>query len=861
MKADNWEKLENIFHAAIGLPLGERQPFLVRECAGDPSLQTEVESLIESFEGGAEFLDEPVFEIGLGALHQSAQKNLSGTTIGFYEIKEKIGAGGMGEVYKAFDTRLNRFVALKFLSDSLKTDAAAKRRLVREAQAAAALEHPNICAVHGFEQTEEHHFIVMQHVEGKTLDEYFDGKTASAGEFKSLARQILTAVAFAHSHGVLHRDLKPGNIMLTADGQIKILDFGLAKIDSPNGLTGGTSEDLSRFSQNGLIVGTVAYMSPEQLRGEKLDYRSDLFSVGIILYKLVTGENPFNRPSQAETIAAILNSNAVSSDSLKELAPDFPEYYLKIIEKCLRAERNERFESAAEILVEMNKAEIEKAIRFSSRKRASFFYKTAFAVLFLSAFFAVYFFTGGRAANRTLAVLPIAFDSSQTEKEYLAGGLTQNIIDKLSDLSDLKVKNEFAVARYQGKNIELRTAGKELNADAVFYGTIRSRAEGLFLETKIIRTSDGVLIDAADWKIDETKLVETLQNITARIIGKIDSRLTDEDKNKFAKKDTESSQAKDFYMQGRFFLKQRKSGDDLDKALQAFINAKDLDQNYAKAWAGLADAYLSQSTPGAKRAITPQKAVELAKKAANKAVELDNTSSEAYSSLGLISSRYDWNWREAEDYFRTAISLDPEFLPARFGLIRVLSNLERNDEAMEEAKKIKEYDPLSVSSDIQIALIYYRKRDYEQTGKILSDLLQRFPDDTRVKYSQVYQLLKTNRPKEAAEMIEPLYHTGKEEDRVFAAAPLGYAYAKMGRREEALKIISDLREIRKRIYVPAQEDALIYVALGDFDKAFDNLQQSCSEKFSSLPNWITDPIVDEVKADARFAEIKKCVKL
>lgn len=863
MKAENWEKLENIFQAAIGLPLGERQPFLRRECAGDLNLQSEIESLIESFESDAAFLDEPVFDLGLGALHQTSQKNLSGQTIASYEILEKIGAGGMGEVYKAFDTKLSRTVALKFLSENLKTDASARRQLIREAQAAAALDHPNICAVYGFEQTVEHHFIVMQYVEGKTLEDRFADEKPGVKEFERIARQILDAVAFAHSHGVLHRDLKPGNIMLTTEGQIKILDFGLAKIDSAKEISGANSrQDLSRFSQNGLIVGTVSYMSPEQLRGERLDFRSDIFSLGIIFYKLICGKNPFNRPSQAETIAAILNSDSVSFKTNNSPADNYSDHFLKIVEKCLRADKNDRFESTAAMLIEMHQAVNETGSRNGRRKKVSVYYKTAFAIISLLAFFFIYFYlTSGRATNRTLAVLPIMFDSNQTEKEYLAGGLTQNIIDNLSKLSDLKVKNEFSTTSYQNKNIELQTAGKELKVDAVFYGVLRNRAGGLFLETRIIRTSDGTLIDLADWEINETNLVDTLQNIVGRIINKINSRLTDIDRTKFAKKDTESSQAKDFYMQGRYFLKQRKNGDDLSKAIQAFINAKDIDQNYAKAWAGLADAYLLQSTVGAKKAITPQQSVEMAKKAANRAIELDNSLSEAYTSLGMISSRYDWNWRSAEDYFRTAIHLDPEFLPARFGLIRVLSYLGRNDEEMEEAKKIKEYDPLSLSSDIQIALVYYRKGEYDQAEKILSDLLKRFDNDIRVKYAQTYLLLKTNRPKEALELIEPLYKSGKDEDRVYAAAPLGYAYAKTGRREEALKIIADLKEIRKRTYVPAQEDALIYVGLDDFDKVFENLRQSCSEKFSSLPNWITDPIADEAKSDARFAEIRKCVNL
>ena len=851
--SENWEKLENIFHHALGLPFGERRPFLVRECAGDRRLISEVESLIESFESEGELLDTPLVELALDAVHEAAQKDLSGVKIGIYEIGEKIGAGGMGEVYKAFDTRLNRTVALKFLSAALADDQSAKRRFVKEAQAAAALEHPNICAVHGIEQQGEHHFIVMQYVEGATLGESFAGAKIGAAQFKSLARQIVTAVAFAHAHGILHRDLKPGNIMLDANGQIKILDFGLAKVIAEKQLA-ASGDEASRFSTNGLIVGTVSYMSPEQLRGEKLDFRSDIFSVGVILYSLLANKNPFSRPSQAATIAAILSENPAP------LAPDLPENLTRIVEKCLNKDAEKRFQSAAEILVELDNAESRKPLE-SFIKRRNFWLKTAFAAVILLAVLGMMVFYNAVKPKKTLAILPISIENSASNKEYLADGLTQSITDNLFDLSELKVKNQSIVARYKGKIVEAQDAGKELEVDAVLVGSIKSRSDGLYLETKIIRTSDGILVDKADYKLDESRLIELQQEVANRIINKVRINLSDEDKIKLARKDTSSEEAKNLYLQGRYYLKRKKDGTDVEKAAKCFFDAKEIDQNFAKAWAGLADSYLLQAAPGVKGAVSPEQAYNLAKLAANRAIELDNTLAESYHSLGLIALRYEWNWREAEGYFRTAIERDPEFLPARFGLIKVLGYLKRNDAAIEEALKIREYDPLSVTSDIQIALVYYKKGDYGQAEKILSDLLQRFPDDIKVKYAQSYQYLKMGNPQKTVEMLEPLYKSAREEDRVLAAAPLGFAYAKTGRRDDALTVIKDLKDIRKRIYVPVQEEALIYVGLGEYDKAFENLKQSCAEKFSALPNWITDPIVEEIQTDRRFDEIKKCVNL
>ncbi|MEP6900752.1 MAG: protein kinase [Actinomycetota bacterium] len=857
MKSKTWNKVERIFHTALDLPVEERTFFLQKQCAGDGELLSEVETLLVSFEKESGFLEEPVFEIGLGAIHQKSQKNLADSIIGFYELKEKIGAGGMGEVYKAVDTRLNRRVALKFLSAALENDNSAKRQFVKEAQAVAMLEHPNICAVHGIEQTDDHHFIVMQYVEGITLAEKIETERVGVEEFKSLTRQILTAVAFAHSHGVIHRDLKPGNIMLTREGQIKVLDFGLAKVIPQKQIFGGELQtETSRFSNNGLIIGTVSYMSPEQLRGERLDYRSDVFSIGIILYELITKQNPFDQKSQADTIASILSDQP---PALKNLAPDFPASLKNLVEKCLQKKPEQRFQSAAEILVKLDLTETGNISAILKRRR-SFFLNIAFAAVVFFAVLAIIFFYTGQHRQRTLAVLPISFDNPPAGKEYLAGGLTESIIDKLSNLSDLKVKNKSIVDRFKDKAIEPQIAGKELGVDAVFAGTIQKRANELFLVTKIIRTSDSFIIDTDESKIEEASLIELQENISARIISKLKSNLTDDDKNKLAQKETENNEAKRLYLLGRAYMN-RREGNDLKNAIRSFNQATAIDIKYAKAWTGLADSYLFTSLPDNKNAIAPKEAINYAKSAAKKALELDNTLCETYNSFGMIGLKYDWKWNEAESYFRTAIDCDSEFLPARYGLISVLQITGRFDEALQEAQKVKVLDPLSISSDLTIASLYYGKRDYQRMDKVISDLLERYPSNNRISYIRSYQFLLTRKYQEATEILEKMYNSDKESEEKLASAPLGFAYAKMGRRKEALKIIETLERMEKNNYVPPQEKAIIYVGLGDFDKAFENLNKSCDERFPSLPTLIFSPLLDEIKSDARFADIKKCVNL
>ncbi|HEY0459462.1 MAG TPA: protein kinase [Pyrinomonadaceae bacterium] len=860
MKNDVWEKAERIFHAALDLPAKDRNLYLQQECADDVALFSEVESLLSSFEENSDFLDEPIFEKGLEVLEvnkSKPEKSLSGLVIGHYELQEKIGAGGMGEVYKAIDTRLNRRVALKFLSESLENDHAARRRFLKEAQAVAMLDHSNICAVHGIEQSDEHHFIVMQYIEGKTLAESINCESVTAERFKSLARQIIGAVAFAHSHGIIHRDLKPGNIMLTNEGQIKVLDFGLAKIISQKQiLEDNSTEDVSQFSQSGLVIGTVSYMSPEQLRGEKLDYRTDIFSLGIILYELLYRENPFHRKSQAETIAAILSDQ---STSLKKNTPYFHENLVNLVEKCLQKNKEQRFQSAAEMLIELDKIESTNTRQLFSKRYKGFLVKATFAVFVLLTIWAGIFFYLEKPQQKTLAVLPISLDNQLTEKDYLAYGLTQSLIDKLSNLSGLKVKNESIVAHYKGESFDPQAVGKELNVDAVYTGSIIKRGDALILTTKLIRTSDGFIIDKDEQNIDETNLIQLEENISSRIINKIESNLTSDDRNKLAKKDTENPEAKLSYLRGLDYF-EKQEGDDLKNAEKCFRDSTKLDPTYAKAWTGLANTYSLFNVPGYKGSRSPDEGIILARAAAKKAIDIDDTLCEPYVSMGMIKLRYDWDWSGAENYFRAAINRNPEFPQAHLGLSNLLIIKGEFAKSIEEAKKGKELSPFSVLPDLSLARTYYFERNYEQMDKVLSESLKNFPNHKRLNYLRGLLYLETGKLQEATEIFEKIY----QEDNIYGAAPLGLVYGKTGRKSETQKIIDNLESLSKKDgedYISSQEMAILYLGLGDSDKVFEYLNKSCQEKFSAFPFVITDPIFDEIKSDPGFQDLKKCANL
>ena len=853
MNNNNWAKQEKIFHRALELAGEERNSFLLKTCSDDDIQLREIQSLIQAFENSENFLDEPIFNAGLGLLHKQNGNNPANSNIGIYQVREKIGEGGMGEVYDAFDTKLNRRVALKFLSESFDDDNFAKRQLVREAQAVALLDHPNICAVYDFQETEKHHFIVMQYIEGLTLAELIKKSPVNREQVLSITRQIISAVAFAHSNGIIHRDLKPANIMIKNDGQIKVLDFGLAKsIGQISNLEAG-KENTSLVSQNGLIIGTVSYMSPEQLRGEKLDYQSDIFTIGIILYELVSGKNPFTRKSQAETIASILNENPVP---LKDLKINTPIDLSAIVQKCLEKDKAKRFQSAAEILVELDNAKLNKTTGLVFNLKSASISLLLTVLLILLSVFAVKFIYPEDKQKRSFAVLPIANKSEQAEYQYLADGFTRDLIENLSGLSVLDVKSESYISRFKDQSINPQTAGQELNVEAVLDGALIKRGNSVFLDLKIIKTSDGSVLDAAEFLIKESDLIALQEKISSRIISKMDTELTEKDKARLNKNNPRNPEALRLYFQGRYYWS-RREGKDLENALFYFKEATDLEPSYAKAWAGLADSYAFYSVPGESGTISTEEAVMRAKAAAKNALQIDNTLSEPHSALGTIKLRFEWDWVGAEKHFRDAINLDPEFAPARYGLSNVLLITGRFYEALAEAQKMKEFDPFSVSSDINIGKIYYYKRDYEKTTQIYSELLNKDPGNLRILYLLGFQYLKTGKLKEAIKIFEKIY----DSNPLFASAGLGYAYGKTGQKDKARKILEGLEQLSRENYISSQEKAIIYLGLGDTDKVFEHLKAACDERFPAFPHLVSDPLLDEIRPDPRFSGIKQCASL
>jgi len=852
MKIKQWEQLESIFHAALGLSGKQRRLYLSEACSDDELLLKEVNSLISAFEEESRFLDQPAFSLGLTVLQHTAKENLAGQKISYYQIKERLGGGGMGEVYLAEDTRLNRMVALKFLKTTLLDNEWAKRQFIREAQAAAMLQHQNICTVHSIEEVDEHNFIVMQHIEGKTLARYIDDSQINTANIVQIARQIVSALAVAHSHGIIHRDMKPGNIMIMPDGQVKVLDFGLAKVIQQKQKSDHEEDNASQISNNGLILGTVSYMSPEQLRAEKLDYRSDIFSVGIVLFELINKQNPFNCKSQAETIAAILdNGNAPFIGKSFQV----PDALTTIVEKCLNKDKSKRFQSAVELLVELDNLKNDTKVNSSSRNATRLRGYAVMTMLFLMVASIFFYYTYSNNKVSSFAVLPITNQSNDSNNDYLSDGLTENLISRLSRVKRLRVKATTIVSRYKGRgDIDPQQAGKELGVENVLVGKIIRRENAVLLAASLVKTSDGSQIWSKEYYIEGNDLEISQNELAIQIISKLEVSLPKDENQLLTKQPLINAEARRQYFLGRYFWNKRDQ-ENIQKAIEHFNKAIEIEPSYAQAWSGLADSYIVMSTP-AYGSLEVKKAIDKSKSALLKALELDESLCEAYTSLGSIKLRYEWDWSSAEENFLKAIELNPDYAQAHYAYSSLLVLKRQFAKAMLEAEKAKELDPLFPMSNLNIGRVFYYNRQNDKAIQVFTEFFNNNPTNKTAAYMLSLAYIQNGDFDKAISILQRFYDTDKE----YFAAPLGYAYGKTGRKDDALKIINELEQRSKEKHIPPQEEAIIYLGLDDKDKAFERLNQSCAERFPAFPLLLTDSLVDGINSDPRFAELKKCVK-
>lgn len=993
---------------------------------------------------------------------------LSGTRLGRYEIRSPIGAGGMGEVYLAHDTQLDRPVALKLLPADVTQDADRLRRFQQEARATSALNHPNILTIYEIGESEGAYFIATEFIDGTTLRDRMARGRMEIDEILDVSVQVASALAAAHEAGIIHRDVKPENIMLRRDGYVKVLDFGLAKLteqranSNPHGLTLANTAP-------GIVIGTVTYMSPEQARGLRVDARTDIFSFGVVLYEMLAGRAPFGGPTPSDVIVSILDRQP---QPLTLFLPAASPETQRIVSKALAKDRDERYQSVTELLADLralkrslefasiamqttaptnlpspvmertqpradartirlsedaretNDTPAAETIRLDSNQPATpeiahvlFMDLVAFskqrihqqsylqqklneivshtdefrraqaqdqiickstgdgmALIFfvdpeapvrcalqisrallehpdiqlrmgihsgpvlrtvdanhhkdvagsginlaqrvmdcgdarhilLSKTMAdmlaeigdrdervddlgttrvkhdveVHLFnlytdelgnphrpsalpqptviqqtTSGsqRAPVDSLAVLPLANASADAGMEYLSDGITESIINTLSQLPQLKVMARATVFRYKGREVEIDEVRRDLNVRAVLTGRVIQFGDNLIIKTELVDTSDGSQLWGEQYKRKAADIFEVQEEISKEISEKLRIKLTGEEKKLLVKRYTDNTEAYRLYLKGRFCLS-KMTKESLDNAIKHFRQAIDVDPDYALAYAGLADAYYALSS----NHLPPNEAMPKARGAVERALQLDDTLAEAHASLGLVKAFYEWDWPGAEDEYRRAIELNPGYASTHHWYGWYLALMGRLNEAIAEIRQASELDPLSLEINTDLGLSFLFARQYDRAIEQFQKVIEMDPNFIWTHFFMGWAYEQQGSYDDA---IREYQRAAQLDDSLLILAALGHTYVMAGRRDEALSVLAEMKDLATRRHVSSYHFAIIHAALGNRDEAFEWLEKSYDAREEALVWLKVDPRLDALRTDPRFIDLQRRVGL
>ena len=856
MKAERWKQVTDLFQSAVERAPERRAAFLDEACHGDEGLRREVGSLLTSYERAENFIEVPAFEVAPELVTNDRAGALVGKLIGHYRIESLIGVGGMGEVFLARDEQLGRKAALKLLPEHLTADEAQLSRFKAEARSASALNHPNILTVYEIGSEGNVRFIATEFIEGVTLRALLADEKMNLRTALEIAVQVASALTAAHEAGVVHRDIKPENIMLRPDGYVKVLDFGIAKLteEGPAREHHELATTSGLQTRPGLVLGTGRYMSPEQARGQKVDARSDIWSLGVVLYEMVVGIPPFLGETPSDCIASILTKEL---PPLSGVLPDVPLKLEEILQKALRKDRDERYQTARELLGDLHtlKGELELAgparagviVRQIKRHKRGVLLMLAAAILAAGAFAYAFFFVASPPPNeKSIAVLPFENLSEEKSSAYFADGIQDEILTRLSKIADLKVISRTSTQRYKHTSQSPSQIAHQLGVANLLEGSVQKTNDQVRVNVQLITAANDTHLWAETYDRELTDIFVVESDIATTIAKTLQARLTGAEEAAIAKRPTANREVYELCLKGRFFWNKRTAAD-LRKAIEYFNQALDKDPSYAPAYAGLTDAYLILSQYGA---ASPADSFPQAIAAAKKAIELDDTLAEAHTSLACSLAYYDFDFEQSVKEFERAIQLNPNYATAHHWLSNgVLSALGRFERAIAEGKRAVELDPLSLVINADLGQDFFYARRYDEA---IAHLRKTIEMDPRFYFAHWVLGTALQLKGQLSDAIAEYSKAVELNDDPSVLALLGQAYARAGQRDEAQKILVRLSGEARSRYVQAYSFVLMYLALGDKERAIDEMERGYRERDANVAQIKTDPMLDDLRGNQRF---------